>query len=113
MARTEEPAASPGTIRCPSCGHANRPRRRFAAERGVGAGLGIVDAVGALNRRLQRRLAVRIGIDTGLEVIGDDGEVYGDPPNVAAQAQAVAEPDTVLVTAATHRLVSGRFIVEE
>src|SRR5881296_908181 len=242
MARTEEPAASPGTIRCPSCGHANRPDRRFCAkcgvrlgdvcaacgtqndpdenfcshcgaalsaatawsaaakpvvrqeppeaeklpagerrqltvvfcdlvgstelsarldpedfrdvvrayqrsaeevvarfgghvaktlgdgllvyfgwpraheddaERAVRAGLGIVDAVGALNRRLQHRLAVRIGMDTGLVVIGDDGEVYGDPPNVAARAQAVAEPDTVLVTAATHRLVSGRFIVEE
>src|SRR5439155_1103743 len=83
------------------------------AERAVRAGLGIVDAVGALNPRLQRRLAVRIGMDTGLVVIGDDGEVYGDPPNVAARAQAVAEPDTVLVTAATHRLISGRFIVEE
>src|SRR2546422_8258459 len=87
--------------------------REDDAERAVRAGVGIVDAVGALNRRLQRRLAVRLGMDTGLVVIGDDGEVYGDPPNVAARTQAVAEPDTVLVTAATHRLVSGRFIVGE
>src|SRR5438128_604478 len=38
MARTEEPAASPGTIRCPSCGHANRPDRRFCAKCGVRLG---------------------------------------------------------------------------
>src|SRR5437867_4291196 len=83
------------------------------AERAVRAGLGIVDAVGALNRRLKSRLAVRIGMDTGLVVIGEDGEVYGDTPNVAARVQALAEPDTVLVTAAAHRLVSGLFLVEE
>ena len=34
MARTKEPAASPGTIRCPSCGNANRPARRYCAECG-------------------------------------------------------------------------------
>jgi len=42
MARTEEPAASPGTIRCPSCGHANRADRRFCAK--CGARLGEVCA---------------------------------------------------------------------
>src|SRR5438093_5115852 len=243
MARTEEPAASPGTIRCPSCGHANRPDRRFCAkcgvrlggvcaacgtqndpdenfcgrcgaalsaatawsaaakpvvrqeppeaeklpagerrqltvlfcdlvgstelsarldpenfrdvvrayqrsaaeavarlgghvaktlgdglliyfgwpkaheddaERAVRAALALLDAIGTLDERLVHgaRLSVRIGMHTGLVVIGEDGEVYGDTPNVAARVQALAEPDTVLVTAAAHRLVSGLFLVE-
>ena len=38
--------------------------------------------------------------------------MFGDTPNVAARVQALADPDAVLITEATHRLVSGRFIVE-
>jgi len=82
------------------------------AERAVRAGLAILDAVATLGVRLGAELAVRVGMDTGPVVLGA-GEVYGHSPNVAARVQALAEPNTVLVTAATHRLVSGLFIVEE
>src|SRR6202011_6054083 len=44
---------------------------------------------------------------------GKDTDVFGDTPNIAARVQAAAGPGTVLVTAATHRLVSGLFVVEE
>jgi hypothetical protein len=46
-------------------------------------------------------------------VIADDGEVYGETANVAARVQGAAEPDTVVVSAATQRLVAGLFVVEE
>jgi len=60
---------------------------------------------------------VRVGIDSGSVVVGagagKQADVFGDTPNIAARVQAAAEPGTVLITAATHRLVSGLFVVEE
>ena len=44
---------------------------------------------------------------------GKEADVFGDAPNIAARVQAAAEPDTVLITDATHRLVSGLFVVED
>jgi class 3 adenylate cyclase/tetratricopeptide (TPR) repeat protein len=86
-------------------------------ERAVRAGLAIVDAMGPLNATLAAgdgpRLAVRIGLHTGPVVIGDGGEVFGETANVAARVQGAAEPDTVLITAATQRLVAGMFVVED
>jgi class 3 adenylate cyclase/tetratricopeptide (TPR) repeat protein len=86
-------------------------------ERAVRAGLAIVDALGPLNATLAAedgpRLAVRIGLHTGPVVIADDGEVFGETANVAAHVQGAAEPDTVVVTAATQRLVAGMFVVED
>jgi len=92
-----------------------------AAERAVRGGLAILEALAALNRRLAADsvppLAARIGIDTGLVVVGEGGgadvEVFGETPNVAARVQALAHPDSILITAATHRLVAGLFVVEE
>src|ERR1700686_1064139 len=59
----------------------------------------------------------RVGIDSGLVVIGkgagNEAEVFGDTPNIAARVQAAAEPGTVLITDAVHRLVSGLFVVED
>jgi class 3 adenylate cyclase len=90
-------------------------------ERAVRAGLRLLDTVTELNRRIEPahgvRLAVRVGIHTGPVVIGGEGtgpgaEVFGDTPNVAARVQALADPDAVIITEATHRLVWGRFIVE-
>src|SRR5262249_53060664 len=49
-------------------------------------------------------------LDSGLNV---ETLALGDTPNVAARVQAVGEPGSVLVTAATHRLVSGLFHVED
>ena len=59
----------------------------------------------------------RIGIDSGAVVVGagagKDADVFGDTPNIAARVQGAAAPDTVLVTATTHRLISGLFVVED
>jgi predicted ATPase/class 3 adenylate cyclase len=90
------------------------------ALRAVHVGLGMVEAVGQLNTRLDQdkgiQLAVRIGIDTGLVVVGAMGGsgrheqlALGDTPNVAARLQGHAAPDSVLISAATHRLVQGYF----
>jgi len=86
-------------------------------ERAIRAGLAIVDAMAPLNAALadrgDTRLAVRIGMHTGPVVIADAGEVFGETANVAARVQAAAEPDTVVITAATQRLVAGMFVVED
>jgi class 3 adenylate cyclase/predicted ATPase len=89
-------------------------------ERAVRAGLSLIDTMAELNRQLEPahglRLAVRVGMHTGQVVVGKGvggaEEVFGDTPNVAARLQALAEPDSALITEATHRLVAGRFIVE-
>ncbi len=88
--------------------------------RAVRAALQIVQEMAILNLRLRQErgvsLAVRLGIHTGLVVIGEIGEegkhgnlALGHTPNIAARAQAIAEPDTVVITAATHRLVRNLF----
>src|SRR5207247_5941939 len=86
-------------------------------ERAVRAGLAIVDAMAPLNATLVAndgtRLAVRIGLHTGPVVIADGGEVFGETANVAARVQSAAEPDTVVITAATQRLVAEMFVVED
>ena len=87
------------------------------AERAVRAGLEIAGVVGALETRAAARLQVRIGIATGLVVVGDlvghgaaqEQAVVGDTPNLAARLQALAEPDSVVVAGATRRLLRGRF----
>src|SRR5713101_6043837 len=88
------------------------------AERAARAGLAILDAIAQLNQQpTHAQLAVRIGIDSGRVVVGrGEGQVvdaFGDTANIAARVQAAAEPDTVVVTGDTHRLISGLFIVEE
>lgn len=89
------------------------------AQRAVRSALAIVDAVAALNARQPQggvALAVRVGIHTGLVVVGEVGGgsrreqlALGETPNVAARLEALAEPGTVVVSAATHRLVERRF----
>src|SRR5690348_3166778 len=88
------------------------------AERAVHAGLAILSAVSKLNELPNRpKLAVRIGIDSGAVVVGGgagrSADVFGDAPNIAARVQALAQPGTVIVTDALHRLVSGLFAVED
>src|SRR5262245_57042608 len=86
-------------------------------ERAIRASLAIVDAMGPLNATLAAgdgpRLAVRIGLHTGPVVIADGGDVFGETANVASRVQGAAEPDTVVITAATQRLVAGMFVVED
>jgi class 3 adenylate cyclase len=88
------------------------------AERGARAGLAILDAVSKLNEHPARpKLSARIGIDSGAVVVGSgagkDAGIFGDTPNIAARVQAVAEPNSVVITDAAHRLVSGLFVVED
>ena len=86
------------------------------AERAVRAGLALVKAVGALEAG-GRRLAARIGIATGLVVVGEtvgEGEaqeraVVGETPNLAARLQALAAPGSVVISQATRRLVGSLF----
>jgi class 3 adenylate cyclase/tetratricopeptide (TPR) repeat protein len=87
------------------------------AERSVRAGLAILERISKLNEHPTRpRLSIRVGIHSGAVVVdssaGKDASVFGETPNVAARVQAAAVPDSVLITAATHRLISGLFIVE-
>ena len=87
------------------------------AERTVRAGLDIVAAVARLETRAAEPLAVRIGIATGVVVVGAlSGEgalrehaVVGETPNLAARLQALAEPGTIVVAASTRRLLSDLF----
>jgi predicted ATPase/class 3 adenylate cyclase len=94
-------------------------------QRAVRCGLGIIEAVGQLNARFQAELGidlhVRIGIDTGLVVAGaiavDDGveatAAIGVTPNIAARLQALAAPDSVVISAAAYRLIAGYFDCRE
>jgi class 3 adenylate cyclase len=87
------------------------------AERAVRAGLGLVEAVSQLRPGHDVILQVRIGIATGLVVIGDiigsdaawEEAVIGETPNLAARLQATAEPNTVVIAPNTRRLLGGLF----
>jgi len=92
--------------------------------RAARSALGMVEAVGRLNQSLVRergiKLAVRMGIHTGLVVVGSIGGhgrqeqlALGDTPNVAARLQGLASPDTIVVSAATQRLIRGSFACQE
>jgi class 3 adenylate cyclase len=86
------------------------------AERAVRAGLGAVDAVSRLDVK-SVKLQMRIGIATGLVVVGDligggsaqERSVVGETPNLAARLQALAEPNAVVISAGTRRLVGNLF----
>ncbi|MEN8160418.1 MAG: adenylate/guanylate cyclase domain-containing protein [Myxococcota bacterium] len=94
------------------------------AERAVRAGLGIVDAIAEHNRALEAergiRLAVRVGIHTGPVVVGEIGAgakretlALGDTTNVAARLQSEADPDDVVLSSRTLRLVQGLFVTRD
>ena len=88
------------------------------AERAARAGLAILDAIAKLNEQPKRqKLSARVGIDSGAVVVGagagKEVDVFGDAPNVAARVEAAAEPGTVMITDAVHRLVSGLLVVED
>ena len=81
------------------------------AERAVRAGLALVEAVPTLATAAGSPLQVRVGIATGLVVVGDligagaaqEQAVVGETPNLAARLQAIAEPDTVVIAEGTRR----------
>ena len=86
------------------------------AERAVRAALAVIDAIGQTPVRAES-LQVRIGIATGLVVVGESigtGEArqqtaIGETPNVAARLQALAGPNSVVIDAVTRRQIGGLF----
>ncbi|MBV9556435.1 MAG: AAA family ATPase, partial [Pseudolabrys sp.] len=89
------------------------------AERAIRAGLAIVDAVAHLNTAAgpPGTLRARVGIATGLVIVGDligsgpslESAAVGETPNLAARLQAVAEPGMVVIAEATRRLTGRLF----
>ena len=80
------------------------------AERAIRCGLAAVDRVSQL--KLAEELHLRVGIATGLVVVGGEvveHDIVGETPNLAARLQALAEPDTVVIAASTRRLVGDLF----
>src|SRR3974390_2489038 len=90
------------------------------AERAVRAGLELIAAVTAL--RTPASLQTRVGIATGMVVVGDlmtgSGQVHergivGEKPNLAARLQGIAEPNTVVIAEATRRLLGNLFELKD
>jgi len=87
------------------------------AERAVRAGLALIGEVARLDTAAGVLLQVRVGIATGLVVVGDligqgaaqEQAVVGETPNLAARLQALAEPGAVVIAPSTRRLTSGLF----
>jgi class 3 adenylate cyclase/DNA-binding winged helix-turn-helix (wHTH) protein/tetratricopeptide (TPR) repeat protein len=93
------------------------------AQRAVHAGLALVTAVRDLGSGLGQdfgiRLAIRVGMHTGLVVVGTGAEdtpygqlAAGATPNLAAKIQGLAAPETIVISAATYHLVQGYFVCE-
>ena len=87
------------------------------AERAVRAGLDLSKEVGQLIATDGAPLSARIGIATGLVIVGDlvgegaaqERRVVGETPNLAARLQALAEPGAVVIAEGTRRLLGGLF----
>ena len=90
------------------------------AQRAVRAGLGMLEALGPLNTCLAQergvQVAVRLGIHTGLVVVGEVGSgtrqeqlALGETPNLAARLQGIGAPNTLVISAATFQLLGGFF----
>ena len=89
------------------------------AERAVRAGLELVAAVG--RSRHHAPLQTRVGIATGLVVVGDligsgasqEQAIVGETPNLAARLQGIAEPNMVVIAEGTRRLLGNLFELED
>jgi class 3 adenylate cyclase len=87
------------------------------AEQAVRAGLALIEAVAKLDGGQATWLQARIGIATGLVVVGDllgegaaqEQAVIGETPNLAARLQGLAEPNTVVIADDTRRMLGGLF----
>jgi len=91
-----------------------------AAERAVHAALGILAEVGGIELPDGTRVQARVGIATGLVVVGEivgsgtaqERTIVGETPNLAARLQALAAPDTILISESTQNLAGGLFELE-
>ena len=94
------------------------------AQRAVHAGLGILAEIGDLNPHLRElhgiSLQVRIGLHTGVVIVGEMGggerrsqhEIVGEMPHIAARLESIAPPGSVVISDVTHELVKGYFETE-
>lgn len=90
-------------------------------ERAVRAGLGIVEALAAIPGPDHPNLAVRIGVATGLVVVGDligegtaqEEAVVGETPNLAARLQGIAHPGEIIIAETTRKLVGDIFELKD
>ena len=91
-----------------------------AAERAVRAAIGILAQIGKIARPDGAALQARVGIATGLVVVGEiigagsaqERTIVGETPNLAARLQALAAPNTILISEATQNLLGGLFELE-
>ena len=91
-----------------------------SAERAIRAAISILADVGEVLRPDGDPVQARIGVATGLVVVGEvigtgsaqERTVVGDTPNLAARLQAVAAPNTILISEATRNLLGRLFELE-
>ena len=80
-------------------------------ERAVRAGLDLIGAVSSLKTRAP--LQARVGIATGIVVVGDRRGIVGETPNLAARLQGIAEPNRVVIAESTRKLLGNLFELED
>jgi class 3 adenylate cyclase/predicted ATPase len=88
-----------------------------AAERAIRTALDLVDEIGKVELADKHELKVRIGVATGVTIVGDligarsseQRAVVGETPNLAARLQNVAKPNQVVIAQSTYQLVKGLF----
>jgi class 3 adenylate cyclase len=105
--------------RSKSSSSSSRPTSGVIAERAVRAGLAVIGAVDRL--ATQEPLSVRIGIASGLVVVGDligagaaqERGVIGETPNLAARLQALAAPGTLVIAESTRRQIGALFELDD
>jgi DNA-binding winged helix-turn-helix (wHTH) protein/tetratricopeptide (TPR) repeat protein len=95
------------------------------AERAIRAGLDLIESIRRLETGHDRKLAARVGVATGLVVVGIGGASLtspgltqesapvGEAPTLAAALRRVAEPGTLLIATGTHNLLGGLFEYEQ
>ena len=91
------------------------------AERAVRAGLAIIAAVTALKNSTSAALATRIGVATGVVIVGDligqgptqEAAVVGETPNLAARLQTLARPNQLVLAQETRSLLGSLFELED
>jgi class 3 adenylate cyclase len=89
------------------------------AERAVRAGLELIAAI--INLKTHAPLQTRVGIGTGLVVVGDligsgasqEQAIVGETPNLAARLQSTAKPNTVVIAEGTRKLLGDLFELED
>ncbi len=87
------------------------------AERALHAGLAVHEAITAQAIRFSADgvppLAARVGLHSGLVVVADGADAFGDVPNIASRVQTATRPGQVMISGAVYRAVAGLFVVED